>query len=242
VLAGLIAGYGGWRLSGIRPATRRIPAYGRAPAFTLTNQLGEKVDSSAFAGKVQIVTFLFPYCTDYCPLIAQQLVKIEKALRRAGLADRVQLVSFNVDPQDTGPATLRAFMKEYGWNPENRQWQYLTGRPELIRRIVTGGYHVGYQKVSLASEAKERNIEKQKGIYTPEPHAANPLARRANPDYDVQHNDEMVLVDSRGRIRAVIINSYAISPARILPVIRQLLENPSNHGIRTRQKEAVEHP
>ena len=196
-------------------AGRLLPVYGRAPAYILTDQLGRRVSSSNFTGKVQVVTFLFPYSTEYCPLIAQWLVRTEKILARDGLADRVQLVSFNVDPAHADPPVLSAFMRQYGWKPEDTRWEYLTGAPGTIRRIVTGGYHIGYQQVG-----SKAGIHDAAG-----PHAYNPLARRAQPDYDVEHNDDVVLVDSDGRIRAVISSAYKITPRQIVSMVRKLWNN-----------------
>lgn len=232
VLAAGIGAGGGWYLSsdlnrgaGRSDPQQPMPVYGQAPAYTLTDQLGQPVRSTSFRGKVQIVTFLFPYCTEYCPLIAKQLVKTEKALRETGLASRVQLVSFNVDPANTGPATLRAFMQEYGWNPADTHWQYLTGRPRVIRRVVTGGYHVDYERVSEAKEEKETIALKNEGLYKPGPHVDNPLARRADPDYDVVHNDDMLLVDPDGRVRAVIAAPDKLPAARVVHLVRRLLRD-----------------
>ncbi len=196
-------------------AGRLLPVYGRAPAYVLTDQLGHRVSSSNFTGKVRIVTFLFPYCTEYCPLIAGWLVRTEKMLAHDGLENRVQIVSFNVDPAHTGPPVLRAFMSQYGWNPNDTHWEYLTGAPGTIRRVVTDGYHIGYQQVG-----------RKAGTHTAAgPHAYNPLARRVQPDYDVEHNDDVVLVDPDGRIRAVISSAYKVTPRQIVSMVRKLWNN-----------------
>jgi cytochrome oxidase Cu insertion factor (SCO1/SenC/PrrC family) len=76
-----------------------LPVLGNAPTYTLTNQLAQPVAASSFRGKVQLVTFLSPYCTGYCPLIALHLASLEKALEAGGLAGHVQFVAFNVDPE-----------------------------------------------------------------------------------------------------------------------------------------------
>ena len=97
---------------------------------------------------MQLVAFLFPYCTGFCPLIALHLVGLETALRGTGLANEVQFVAFNVDPKHTGPKQAAAFLTEYGWNPHDLRFQFLTGSPEATRRVVRGGYHVYWQPPS----------------------------------------------------------------------------------------------
>jgi protein SCO1/2 len=90
-----------------------LPILGHAPEYTLINQLGHKVSSKSYNGKARVVTFLFPYCNGYCPLIAHNFVSLERVLKTAGIADRVQLIAFNVDPENTGPAQMKTFQMQY---------------------------------------------------------------------------------------------------------------------------------
>jgi len=227
VAAALGAGFGGGYWYAHSPGTASpgdaLPVVGRAPHYRLTNQLGDTVDSSAFAGKVQVVTFLFPYCTDYCPLIAAHLKSAAKALSDAGLADRVVFVAFNVDPEDTGTKVMARFLKEYGWDPTNTRMQFLTGKPEEIRKVVTGGFGVDYQKVPESLVDKQERIGEQHDWYTPPPEVKNRLAREAKPDYDVTHNDALVLVDTQGRIRKVFQEADRISDDQLVDAVRRLL-------------------
>ena len=147
--AGLaVAGaFGGWCLARPSGGNRagKVPTlrvYGDAPRYQLTDQLGRSVDSKAFAGRVRVVTFLFPYCTEYCPYIARWMVDTGKLLEREGWGSRVQLVSFNVDAGHSSGVVLRAFMSQYGWSPRDTRWEFLTGTPAAIRHVVTGGYHI----------------------------------------------------------------------------------------------------
>lgn len=218
---GFGAGY--WFSNSVDGSRSQLPVIGQAPAYTLTNQLGQPVRSSEFAGKVRVETFLFPYCTDYCPLIAAHLVGLERALQTAGFANRVQLIAFNVDPAHTGPKVMAAFMRQYGWNPQNTRWQYLTGTPDLVRQVVTGGFHVDYERVPEAvADAQARKAEQQ-GLYTPPPEVSNALAAKARPDYDVTHNDSLILVDPQGRIRRVYPEADRVTDQALVADIRSLL-------------------
>lgn len=224
VLAGLI----GWMLGAVSPlhSSGALPVLGKAPSYqSLTNQLGHQVSSKRFLGKVQVVTFLFPYCTTYCPLIAAHLVGFENLLKTANLQNRVQIVAFDVDPSGTGPKQMRAFLKEYGWNPGDLHWQYLTGRPKTIRRIVTNGYHINYTKVSRKQE--ETQTFNRGPELTPQPTVVNPLAEKAHVDYDVTHNDGLVIVDTRGRIRKIYDQADTVSIRRLLHTIRPLVHGRS---------------
>ena len=217
LLAGGIAGWLIAQLPGTQPA-QALPVLGKAPQFRgLTNQLGESVDSSRFDGKVQVVTFLFPYCTTYCPLITAHLAGLESTLKLAGLQDRVEIVAYNVDPAGTGTGQMRAFLKEYGWNPKDPDFQFLTGTPQQIQRVVTGGYHVAYQKVPNGAE--------QGGgpELTPQPKVVNTLAARAQVGYDIVHNDALEIVDPQGRIRQFYPQADVVSNASLLSTIKSLL-------------------
>jgi protein SCO1/2 len=211
-------------LSNYRVIQNKLPVKGMIPAYTLTNQLGNKVSSKDFKGKIRIVTFLFPYCKEYCPLIAINMVNLEQLLKSAHLTKQVQLIAYNVDPGDTGPTQMSAFMTQYGWNPNNTNWEYLTGSPKTIRNIVRRSFYISYQKVSEATEDSLINMEKKKGIYVPSPEVRNKLAEKVKPEYDIAHNDALVIADKKGRIRKIYDDADHVSNQRILNVINQLLQ------------------
>jgi cytochrome oxidase Cu insertion factor (SCO1/SenC/PrrC family) len=204
-------------------STHRAADYGRAPSYTLTNQNGQLVSSGTFAGKVQVVSYLFPYCTSYCPLITRNLVLLERRLVADGLADKVQLVSFNVDPVGAGPGQLRAYLAQYGAHAADRHWQFLTGTPAAIRHVVTDGFHVDYKKVSLADENAEAARQKAEGTYVPQPEQPNAVADQAHVDYDVVHNDEIELVDRAGRIVYVFGSGSGATEGQLVSAVRDVL-------------------
>jgi len=206
----------------------QLPVLGTAPEYTLTNQLGQDVASSSFLGKVQLVTFLAPYCTGYCPLIASNFRSLEQVLDAAGLSDDVQLVAFDVDPQHTGRREMAAFLQQYGWDPQNTRWQFLTGSPEKVREAVTGGFAVDYREVD--EKAQDTSEGDAQGASTAglEPEVANPLAEAADVSYDVVHNDELVIVDRSGRIRAFFDQADRISDERLMDMITRLLHERSS--------------
>lgn len=220
VLVALAAGYELGRLQSVpRPS---LPVLGPAPGFRgFRNQLGQPVDAKQFAGQVQVVTFLSPYCTSECPLIALHLVSLEHALRLAHLASHVQIVAFNVDPRHTGPAQAAAFQREYGWNPQDLHWQFLTGTPAQTARVVRAGYHVDYQQTPLATEGAGRSNPADET--PPQPEVANALAAQAKPDYDVEHDNVVVLVGPQGHMRWMSSDADSESAARILRRIQAVL-------------------
>lgn len=212
-------GAGGYLLGWRDGAASRtvLPVITAAPAYRLTNQLGQSVASRDFDGKVQLVTFLFPYCTTLCPLIAAHLAALETMnLRPAGLADKVQIVSFNVDPQGTGPKQMREFLSQYGWDPKDTHWQYLTGSPQDIHRVVQKGFSVWYQRVADSDNDADDPTQ---------PEVANKIAEEAHVNYDIVHNDVLEIVDQQGRIRKIYDDADTISPSDLAQQIETLLES-----------------
>lgn len=218
LLALVLVGVGGWLLGSARTSHPTAPpVLFTAPTYqNLINQNGQKVSSGQFRGKVTVVTFLFPYCDTFCPIIAAHLVGFEHLLEGNGLANRVQMVAFNVDPGGTGPKQMRQFMQEYGWKPHDTHWQYLTGTPKEIRAIVLGGYHVAYQKV-VGNEPDPRPASAAMlNGDVPQPYVENPLADKANVNYDITHENVLMLVDPQGRVRVIHSEADAVSRWQLL--------------------------
>ena len=65
--------------------------------FTLTDQTGHKVSSSAYRGKLMLITFGYTYCPDVCPTT---LTTMTDALDDLGAqADEVQPIFVTIDPE-----------------------------------------------------------------------------------------------------------------------------------------------
>jgi protein SCO1 len=194
--------------------------YGHAPTYALTDQLGRRVSSTAFDGRVQVVSYLFPYCKTYCPTITHTLVQLQHDLAQAGLfGGKVQFVIFNVDPAGAGPAEMRTFLQQYGVDPAAPGWHYLTGTPAEVRRVVHDGFHVYYSRVSLKQEAKDIARERAQGTYVEVPEQPNALADRKHVDYDVVHNDYIEVVDPDGQISAYF-DGNQVSEGKLLQAVR----------------------
>jgi cytochrome oxidase Cu insertion factor (SCO1/SenC/PrrC family) len=215
-------------------ATSAPEIYGYAPSYQLIDQNGQRVSSRQFAGKVQVVSFLFPYCTSYCPLIARTTAELADSVAAGPLRDKVQLVTFNVDPGGAGPVVLRKYIAQYGGHPSDPVWRYLTGSPTQIRQVITGGFHLYYNRVSLRYEQKQLAEQERHAArraitqaspqpYTPSPHEPNPLATQAHVNYDVTHNDYVEVVNQRGEIVAVFDQASTLTAGQLLTAIRDAL-------------------
>jgi len=135
----------------------------------------------------------------------------------------VQLVAFNVDPENTGPQQMRTFLQEYGVDPKDPSWSYLTGTPAQIQQVVSTGYGVYYEKISLADEAKQVAKEKQLGTYTPEKVVPNSQQAAAKPDYDIVHNQQIDVVAPDGHIAALFSQGSLVSETDLFHAVQHAI-------------------
>lgn len=209
------------------PASRVSASdYGPAPTYTLTDQNGRTFTSTSVLGKVQVVSYLFPYCTSFCPLLLGSLVQARRELDQSGPTGRVAFVAFNVDPEHAGPDVMAAFLRQEQVDPADPAWHFLTGRPAAVSEVIRDGFHVFYQDVSIADEEKTEAEEKAAGTFTPQPTAPNALAYSAGVDYDVVHNDVVEIVDPHGVIRTILADNSVPTSDAIATAVRAALADP----------------
>ena len=83
-------------------------------------------------GKIVLINFFFTDCDAVCPLMTENLARVQELL-----GDRVGkdifMVSISLEPEHDTPAVLAAYAKTYGVGPG---WLFLTGKKndiELLR-------------------------------------------------------------------------------------------------------------
>lgn len=198
----------------------------KAPDFTgFVNQRGQSVSAKDFSGKVLVVTFMYPYCTRTCPVLASRMVNLETLLRQRHVQDDVQLLSFNVDPEDSSPALMGRFMAQYGANPDDGTWQFLMAPSAQTEQIVKQGFHATYEKVSVSQLESIFAQQRAKGAYRYMPVMRNPLADAAKPDYAVLHTSSMIIVGPDGVVRYVLGEAGSVSAAVMVNDIIRVLRS-----------------
>jgi cytochrome oxidase Cu insertion factor (SCO1/SenC/PrrC family) len=79
----------------------------RAPGFTLTDQNGHTMSLASLRGKVVVLEFMDPHCTDICPIVSQEFVD---AYHKLGpQADKVVFAAINVNQYHATVANMAAF-------------------------------------------------------------------------------------------------------------------------------------
>ncbi len=113
------------------PPAPAIPVGQPVPDFTLTDQAGQRVSLSRFAGKVVAVTFIYTSCPlpDYCFRLSNNFGRLQKRFA-ARMGNDLILLSISFDPAHDRPEVLA----KYGgiWKAEPKSWHFLTGTlPEV---------------------------------------------------------------------------------------------------------------
>ena len=123
-------------LMGLAPVPARP-----APGFTLTDQDGRTVPLSGLRGKVVVLEFMDPHCTDICPLVSQEFVDAYHDLGRS--APNVVFAAVNVNQYFNKVPDVRAYSRAHQLItiPD---WHFLTG-PTAALQAVWRAYHVEVQ-------------------------------------------------------------------------------------------------
>ena len=102
-----------------------------APGFVLHDQQGRLTSLAQFRGKVVLLTFIDPECTQICPLTTKSMVDAVNMLGPAA-ASQVQLLGININPLKTGVADVAAYTRSHGLQG---RWRFLTGSPDQLKKI-----------------------------------------------------------------------------------------------------------
>ena len=110
-----------------------LAVFGQAPDFTLTERSGEAFSKKDLAGKPWIADFIFTSCAGQCPLMSQQMKKLQGLFPKES---SFRFVSFTVDPERDTPQVLSQYADRY--EAEKERWFFLTGPKQEMNRILNG--------------------------------------------------------------------------------------------------------
>lgn len=114
-----------------------LETVGTVPAFSFTNQNGKTITNKDYEGKVYVVEFFFTTCPDICPIMTENMKKIQdKFLGNPNLA----IASFTIDPNHDTPEVLKEYARDKGIT--KLQWHLLTGDKEEIFKLANEGFNL----------------------------------------------------------------------------------------------------
>ena len=105
------------------------------PPFALYDQNANPRTHQNFLGNTLVVNFIFTRCNkpDMCPQATKHMAELQK-LCRESLIDNVHFITFTFDPMYDTPGTLNLYGRSY--NIDFSNYSFLTGNPELIKRLT----------------------------------------------------------------------------------------------------------
>jgi len=120
----------------------------RAPGFTLTDQHGHTMSLASLRGKVVVLEFMDPHCTDICPIVSQEFVDAYHKL--GARAAKVVFAAINVNQYHARVADMAAFSNEQRLNTIP-SWHFFTGPVPAL--------HTAWRDYNVAVEAPNPNAD-----------------------------------------------------------------------------------
>lgn len=150
-----------------------LPIIDEAPEYTLIDQDGNIFTSEQLLGRVVMYDFVYTRCTDACPAMTSEMMRLALHLDERGLlGEEVVLVSMTFDPERDTLERFAAYRQMLNIE-EFDGWYWVTGDPVDVKRTVGADFGVFFDRVDVEGQ----------------------------PGYEFAHESTFVLVDSDGRIR-----------------------------------------
>jgi len=96
------------------------------PDVRLIDMRGQELQLADENGRAVVVEFIYTTCPTLCTALGESFAKLQDAIKAAGLANRVRLVSISFDPARDGLEALEDYAEAHG--ADGRLW--VTARPE----------------------------------------------------------------------------------------------------------------
>ena len=126
----------------------------RAPGFTLTDQDGHTLSLSSLRGKVVVLQFMDPHCTDICPIVSAEFVKAYHDL--GPLASKVVFAAVNVNVYHARVQDMAKYTRAQALNTIP-SWHFLTG-PVPALKSVWRGYNIQVYAPSPNADVQHTSV------------------------------------------------------------------------------------
>ena len=115
----------------------RLAKIGKVPEFSFTNQNQKTITNKSYHNKVYIVEFFFTTCPSICPIMNQNMVKIQDQFFGN---PNLGIASLTIDPITDTPEVLKEYAIQY--KITNPNWNLLTGDKEAIYQVANSGFNL----------------------------------------------------------------------------------------------------
>jgi protein SCO1/2 len=108
---------------------------GKAPAFKFEDRGGAMVSNADLKGKFWVADFIFTRCAGSCPILGEQMKRLQKDWKGS---EKIDWVTFTVDPDYDTAAVLKEYADDLGADP--KRWFFLTGAKKDLLQTAEEGF------------------------------------------------------------------------------------------------------
>lgn len=125
---------------------------------------GKEISLSELSGKPQIMAMIFTSCTYACPIIVNDIKKIEAGIPKQNL-DKVNFLLVSIDPERDTPEALMLFAKKQKLNMS--RWKLLTADDSSVSELAAVmGFKYKKEKDGSFSHSNIISVLDKKGVIT----------------------------------------------------------------------------
>lgn len=121
--------------------------YHTIQAFEFINQDGQLVNEQTFAGKIYVCDFIFTSCPSICPLMSQQMQRIQEVFQKE---EDILFLSHTVDPERDSVETLKQYAQAY--QAQSGKWHLVTGDKKSLYEMGIRHYLVSVDEDEASEE------------------------------------------------------------------------------------------
>ncbi len=104
-------------------------------SFTFKNQMDQIIGTKDVLGKVHIANFMFTQCGSICPIMTNNLKRLEEQFMEQ---KDVVMLSYSVTPWIDSVPKLKSYTQDY--EITKREWHFLTGKTSDIYTLARKSY------------------------------------------------------------------------------------------------------
>ncbi|MCF8713219.1 SCO family protein [Joostella atrarenae] len=110
---------------------------GEVPSFEFVDQNGATITNKDYEGKVYVVEFFFTTCPSICPVMTENMVKLQNRFKRN---DDFAIASFTINPDHDTPEVLKEYADKY--EITNPNWHLMTGDLDQVYKLSNTGFNL----------------------------------------------------------------------------------------------------
>ncbi len=110
---------------------------GQVPDYSFTDQNGKTITNKDYKGKVYVVEFFFTTCPSICPIMNDNMMKIQNKFFGN---PKLGIASITINPEYDTPQVLKEYAQKHAIS--NPNWHFLTGDKQKIYDLANKGFNL----------------------------------------------------------------------------------------------------